>query len=128
MDERVVTLEKCWSGTEEKNAGDLKRSELNELVENLTCLNALEGKILKSNQKVVMDDKIRQKFVMDEELVQNIVMDEKLVKNFVMDAKLVKNFVMDAKIDPKVVMDLLIFKIGGWNSLHHQSKFVGRIY
>ena len=27
-----------------EDAGDLKRSELNELVENLTCLNALEGK------------------------------------------------------------------------------------
>ena len=40
------------------DAGDLKRSELNELVENLTCLNALEGKIWKSDQKVVMDDKI----------------------------------------------------------------------
>ena len=29
-----------------EDAGDLKRSELNELVEILTCLNALEGKIL----------------------------------------------------------------------------------
>ena len=29
-----------------EDAGDLKRSELNELVENLTCLNAFEGKIL----------------------------------------------------------------------------------
>ena len=27
-----------------EDAGDLKRSELNELVENLTCLNALEEK------------------------------------------------------------------------------------
>ena len=27
-----------------EDAGDLKRSELNELDENLTCLNALEGK------------------------------------------------------------------------------------
>ena len=70
-----------------KDAGDLKRSELNELVENLTCLNALEGKFWKSDQKIVMD------------------------------GKFVKNFVMDAKIDPKVVMDLSIFKIGGWNSL-----------
>ena len=39
-----------------EDAGDLKRRELNELVENLTCLNAFEGKIWKSNQKVVMDD------------------------------------------------------------------------
>ena len=29
-----------------EDAGDLKKSELNELVENLTCLNALEGNIL----------------------------------------------------------------------------------
>ena len=60
-----------------EDAGDLKRSELNELVENLTCLNALEGKLWKSDQKVVMDDKISQKIVMDEELVQNDVMGEK---------------------------------------------------
>ena len=80
-----------------EDAGDLKRSELNELVENLTCLNALEEKIWRSNQKIVMD--------------------EKLVQNGVMDGKFVKNIVMYAKIDPKVVMDLSIFKIGGWNSL-----------
>ena len=83
----------------------------------LTCLDALEGKIWKSNQKVVKDDKINQKIVMDEELVQNDVMDEKLVQNGVMDGTFVKNIVMDAKIDPNVVMDLSIFKIGGWNSL-----------
>ena len=77
-----------------EDAGDLKRSELNKLVENLTCLNALEWK---SNQ--------------------NDVMEEELVQKGVMDGKFVKNFVMDAKIDPKVVMDLSIFKIGGWNSL-----------
>ena len=59
-----------------EDAGDLKRSELYELVENLTCLNALERKVWKSNQKVVKDDKINQKIVMDEELVQNGVMDE----------------------------------------------------
>ena len=41
----------------EEDAGDLKRSELNELVENLTCLDALEGKIWKSNQKAVTDEK-----------------------------------------------------------------------
>ena len=44
-----------------------ERSELNELVENLTCLNALEVKMWKSDQKVVMDDKIKQKIPMDEE-------------------------------------------------------------
>ena len=81
-----------------EDAGDLKRSELNELVENLTCLNAFEGKIWK---------KINPKIVMDGKLIQNVVM----------GGKFVKNFVMDAKTDPKVVMDLSIFKIGGWNSL-----------
>ena len=60
-----------------EDAGDLKRSELNELVENLTCLNAVKGKIWKSDQKVVMDDKFSPKIVMDEEEVQNGMMDEK---------------------------------------------------
>ena len=41
-----------------EDARDLKRSELNELVENLTCLDAFEGKIWKSNQKVVMNEEI----------------------------------------------------------------------
>ena len=49
----------------------------------LTCLNALEGEIWKSDQKVVMD--------------------EAMVLNGAMDGKFVKNFVMSAKIDPKVV-------------------------
>ena len=66
-------------------------------VENLTCLNALEGKTWKSDQKVVMD--------------------EELVHNGVMNEQIAKNFVMNTKIDPKVVMDLSIFKIGGWKSL-----------
>ena len=100
-----------------EDVGDLKRSELIELVENLTCLKALEGEIWTSNQKVVMDDKINQKIVMDEDLVQNDVMDEKLVQKSLMDGQFVRKFVMDAKIDPKVVMNLSIFKIGGWNSL-----------
>ena len=72
-----------------EDARDLKRSELNELVENWTCLNGLEEKFWKSDPKVVMD--------------------EKLVQNGVMDGTFVKNFVMNAKIDPKVVMDLSIF-------------------
>ena len=81
-----------------EDARDLKRRELNELVENWTCLNALEEKTWKSNQKIVMG----------EEFVQNSVMNEKFVKNFV----------MNAKIDPQVVMDLFIFKKkNGWNSL-----------
>ena len=49
-----------------EDAGDLKRSAFNELVENLTCLNALEKKIWKSDQKVVMDEKINQKILMGE--------------------------------------------------------------
>ena len=116
-----------------EDAGDLKRSELNELVENLTCLNAFEGKIWKSNQKVVTDEKMNpkiltdekswktwksnQKCVMNEELVHKIVMDEELVQSGVMDGKFVKNFVMDDTIDPKVVIDPSVFEIGGWNSL-----------
>ena len=115
-----------------EDARDLK-SELNELVENLTCLNALEVKIWKSTQKVVTDEKSwktwksNQNSVMNEELVQNGVMNEELVQNGVVNEELVQNgvngkivnyFLTNAKIDPKVVMDLSIFKIGGWNSLH----------
>ena len=55
-----------------EDAGDLKRSELHELVENLTCLNALEGKIWKSNQKVVTDEKINPKILMDEKSCNNL--------------------------------------------------------
>ena len=40
-----------------EDAGDIKRSELNELVGSLTCLNAFEVKIWKSTQKVVTDEK-----------------------------------------------------------------------
>ena len=91
-----------------EDAGDLKRSELNELVENLICLNALVGEIWKSNGKIVTD--------------QNSVMNEELVQNSVMDETFVKNIVMNAKIDPKVVMDLSILKIGGWNSLQPSNQ------
>ena len=106
-----------------EDAGDLNRSELNELVENMTCLNALEGKIWKSDQKIVTDEKINEKVVTDEKRWktwksnQKIAMNEELVQNSVMIEKIVKNSVMNAKIDPKVVMNLSIFKIGGWNSL-----------
>ena len=34
-----------------EDAGDLKRSELRELVENLTCLNALEGENLEKQSE-----------------------------------------------------------------------------
>ena len=107
-----------------EDAGDLRRSELDELAEHLTCLNALKGKFGKSNQKVVTDEKSRktwnsnQNIVMNGELVQNSVMNEELFHNGVMNEKFVKNFVMNAKIDPKVVLDLSIVLIGGWNSLH----------
>ena len=62
-----------------KVGGYLKRSEPNDLVGVLTCLNALEEKFWKSNQKVVMVDESNQKVVMDEEWVQTDVMDEELV-------------------------------------------------
>ena len=64
-------------------------------------LNALAGKIWKSNQKIVMD----------EELVQNGVMNEKCVKNCV----------MNSKIESKVVMDL-------YSKLVDGTEFVGGIY
>ena len=58
-----------------EDAGDLKRSELNELVENWTCLNALERKIWKINPKILMDEKSWKTWKSNQE----IVMDEKLV-------------------------------------------------
>ena len=101
-----------------EDAGDLKGSELNELNENLTCLKALDWKIWKSYQKVVMDEELVQNDVMNEDSVQNSVMNEDLVQNGVMDGKFVKNVVMKAQIDPNVVMDLSnLFKMSGWNSL-----------
>ena len=92
---RLIGLVLDWLGGED--TGDLKRSELDELVENMTCLNALAGEMWNFNSKIVTN--------------------EKQVQNSVMNENLVKNIVMNAKIDPKVVMDLSIFKIGGWNSL-----------
>ena len=41
-----------------EDAKHLKRNALNEMVENLTCLNALDGKIWRSDQKIEMDEKI----------------------------------------------------------------------
>ena len=41
-----------------EDARDLKRSELNELVEKMTCLNAFEGEIWKSNPKTAMNEKM----------------------------------------------------------------------
>ena len=42
LDGRVVTSENVLDWYRGEEAGDLKRSELNGLVENLTCLNAFE--------------------------------------------------------------------------------------
>ena len=47
-------------------------NEVNELVENMTCLSAIAGEHWKSNPKIVTDEKSNS--VMNEELVQNSVM------------------------------------------------------
>ena len=44
-----------WYGGED--AGYLKRSESNDLVGNMTCLNALAGETWKINPKIVTDEK-----------------------------------------------------------------------
>ena len=54
-----------------EDAEDLKRSELNYLVENLACLNALERKLWKRDQKVT-DEKINPKILMDEKKLENL--------------------------------------------------------
>ena len=81
---------------------------LDELVENWTCLNAPRRKFWKINSKILMDEKSWKAWKSN----QKIVMDEKFVKNFV----------MGAKIDLKVVMDLSFFKIGGWNILQPSNR------
>ena len=86
----------------EEDARDLGRSELNELVESMTCFNPLEGEFWKS-------EKSRKKCG---NVVHNIVMNEKFVKDSV----------MNAKIDPKVVMVLSIFKICAWNNLQPSNR------
>ena len=88
-----------WYGGED--AGDLERSELNELVENWRNLHdpgrkieKIKGTFRKSDQKVVMEEqswktwKSNQKIVMDEQLVHNVVMDKELVRKIVMDEKI----------------------------------------
>ena len=95
-----------------EDAGDLERSELNELVENWRYVNDPGRRNWKINEKSWKTWRGNQKMVMDEDKVQNGVMDEKFVKNFV----------MGAKIDPKVVMDLSVFKIGGWNILQSSNR------
>ena len=99
-----------------EDARDVKKGELNELVEKWTCLNALEGKIWKSDQKVVVVDKSWKTWKSNQH-------------NCVMNEGLVQNGVRNAKIDPKVVMDLSIFK-NWWMGQFatQQPKIVGRIY
>ena len=103
-------IEEVLDGYAEVDVGDLKRSELNESLESMTCLNALEGNFGKV-RKVGKGRKV----------TQNIVMNEKFVKTMVMSEEFVQNTVMNAKLDPKVVMDLSILKIGGWNNFTAQQ-------
>ena len=51
-----------------EDAGDLKRSEINELVENWTCLNALESKF---NPKILMDEKSWKTWKSNQKIVMN---------------------------------------------------------
>ena len=97
-----------------EDAEDLKRSEVNELVENMACLSALAGKICKSNPKIVTDEKSwkewksNQKIAMNEESVPNSVI---LVQNSMMDEKIVKNIVMNAEVVRKLSwICLFLFK------------------
>ena len=76
------------------------------------------GKIWKSDQKVVTDEKSWKTWKSN----QKIVMNEELVQNGVLNEKFVKNIVINAQIDPQVVMDLSISKIGGWNSLQPSNQ------
>ena len=131
--ERVVTLEKCWIGIEEKNwksnqmvVTDQKswktwKSKQNivineEFVQNVVMneelvQNSVMNEHLSQNsvmneefvQNGVMNEEFVQNSVMTEEWVQNSVMNGELVQKGVMNEKFVENFVMNAKIDPKVV-------------------------
>ena len=74
-----------------EDTGDLRRNELNELVENLSCLNALEGKISKSDHEKEIEDekswktwKSNPKSVMNEKWVQNDVMNENVMMQYYM--------------------------------------------
>ena len=85
-----------------EDAGVLKRSVLDVLVENMTFLNTLEGKIWKSNPKIVMDENSEKIWKSNQKIAKN----EELDQNSVMNGKFVKNFVMNAKSDPKVVAEI----------------------
>ena len=81
----------------------------------------LAGEILKSNPKIVTDEK-------SWKTNQKVAMNEELVQNSVMNGKFVKNFVMNGKIDPKVVMDQSIFYISGWKSLQPSNQQLLEIF
>ena len=65
----------------EEDTGDLKISDLNDLVESMTRLNVLDMENGKINQNVVMYEKINQNVVTDEKINQDVVTDEKSGKN-----------------------------------------------
>ena len=52
----------------EQDAGDFRRRKLNELVENMTALNALERKFWKSEKSWKSEEKVNQNNVMNENI------------------------------------------------------------
>ena len=56
----------------------------------MTCLNALEVNIWKSNQRVVTGEKINQKVVTDEKSWKTLQSDQKIVMNEQIDSKVVQ--------------------------------------
>ena len=68
LDDKVI--EKVFDWYREEDLGEHRRSELNDLVDKMTCLNAFEWKFWKN-----------------EKSNQDIVMNGKFVKNSVMNAK-----------------------------------------
>ena len=95
--------EKCWSGVEEKMPEISK--ELN-LLRNGHVSTFSRGRFGRLNPKILMDEESWKTWKSN----QNVVMDEKLSRNGVMDEKFVNNFVMGAKLDPKIEMDLAVFE------------------
>ena len=107
VDDGIHTIVLDWY--REEDAEDLRRSELNELVEGRTCLNALEEKSKESWKSAQSWNR--------EQSNQNIVTSEEFVNKSAMNEEFVKNNLINAEIDPKVVTDLSVFRTGGWNSL-----------
>ena len=66
----------------EEDDGDLRSNELNELAENMTALNVLEGKTWQSEESWKVETKWK-----SEKRSQKSVMDEQIVKDNVMDGK-----------------------------------------